>query len=647
MTELEGLEAIRRTDYRLTADPAFADALRALGFGEAADFDALLAVAPRVAGGRGPQRVIALPDGTARLRLRTTRRGGVLARLLPQRSASARGVEGELALWRTLRARGVDLPTPIAAIGRRRGLAWETHFASLDHAHAVDGFDWLTTPRSAHSLRRGVEAAARALRRLHDAGAIHGDLNLRNLLIEPEGGGFRCLFVDLDRARLVARASPGARMRELMRLLRSALKSGLEDRLDTRLRARALAAYCGRDRALRAAMRACEGGEILRLRRHRLAWRLQRALASSVAAALLAFLVPGCGPGPHDGAGAVGATDAPRWSLLAVGDTGRYRERSALFEGQLAVADAMRREALRAPVDGVVLLGDNFYDYGLLRDELATRIGANLVRPYCHFLSLAGPRSAEVEADCPIPPDARRPVPFFAVLGNHDRERPESIALERDAVPEFLPGWRMSAGLAEVVEVRPGVSLVLFESELAIDDRAAIEAALVSAIRAAKGPWRILATHRPIATDDFGRPPRGGYPDYVRDAIEQAGRPVQLVLCGHHHNLQAFALGPPTPLLQIGAGSGSRAEPPLATGHPDLLHASLALGFARIDLVEGEREGGSDGDVPDRLVVSLFRVPSWPWLERLIGFELAARYVVDRAGRVVSPPREGASRPAS
>ena len=48
----------------------------------------------------------------------------------------------------------------------------------------------------------------------------------------------------------------------------------------------------------------------------------------------------------------------------------------------------------------------------------------------------------------------------------------------------------------------------------------------------------------------------------------------------------------------------------------------------------------------DRLVVSLFRVPGWPWLERLYGHRLVARYEVDRAGRVEPPDREDDDRPA-
>jgi hypothetical protein len=218
------------------------------------------------------------------------------------------------------------------------------------------------------------------------------------------------------------------------------------------------------------------------------------------------------------------------------------------------------------------------------------------------------------------------------VLGNHDLENPESPRLQREVVPDFLPGWTMSASLTKVVELGQGISLILFESEVAIRDRDAIRAAITEAIDDAPGPWRILATHRPIATDDFGGPETwGGYPAWVRNAIADSGRPVQLVLAGHHHNLQAFALHEPSALLQVVAGSGSRAAPPLAQDPPGSLFGALELGFARVDLV------GSGAD--ERLSVSLFGTARWPILARIRRHTRLARFEVDRNGSVTQAGR--------
>jgi hypothetical protein len=317
-----------------------------------------------------------------------------------------------------------------------------------------------------------------------------------------------------------------------------------------------------------------------------------------------------------------------RWSLIATGDTGRTSTLASLFEGQLSVARSMTEEAQRHPVDDLVLLGDNFYWHGLAREHLVERIRTNLVGPYCYFLDLRGPRSSEVEDACEISAAARSPVGFFAVLGNHDIESRESIDLQRDVIPDFLPGWHMSRTLAQVYEVAPGVSLILFESELAIDDKDAIKRALLDALSDSRGPWRILATHRPIATDDDGFPPVGGYPGFVREAIAESGRSVQLVLAGHHHSLQVFEVTSPTPSLHIGIGSGSRAAPPLAQNHPDARFGALELGFARVDLV-------GHGDAEERLSVRLFAAPRWPWLALFQSYRLRAHFEVDRLGQVI------------
>lgn len=638
MSASERIVRIRRPNHRLAVVAEFHDRLVASGFDEPERLDALLEEAPTVAGGRGPHRRIALAGSDEALRIRPARHGGLLGGWLADRYASPDRIERELALWVELRERGLPLPTPVAAIATCRRGFWRCRLATLERSSARDGLAWLASQPDPTALRRVALAFARSLRALHDAGVVHGDLHLRNLLVEQDGDAFRCLFVDLDRTRRHASVSPADRLAELARLARSLEKRAVAARVDRRLRARVLAAYCGPDRDLRHALRALlrrgVTRERLRLAAHRFAWRAERILARRaarglglVALTLPLLLASAC---ERVRADAAPEADSPRWSLLAVGDTGQPDPKPDLFEGQLAVAEAMTQETRRVPVDGLVLLGDNFYDEGLLASELVKRLRTNVVRPYCHFLALDGPRSAEIEGACPEPTTARRPVPILAVLGNHDLESPESPELQRHVVPAFLPGWTMSDHLARVVEVRPGVSVVLFESEVAIDDRPALRGALIEAIRSAKGPWRILATHRPVATDEEGHPPVGGYPMWMRKAIAETGLPVQLVLSGHHHHLAAYAVRSPTPLLQIGVGSGSRASTEPLPPHPDRLFEALELGFARVDLVER-----ADGE---RLSVSLFSVPRWPLLTPVSEERLRARFEVDAAGRVALVP---------
>lgn len=277
MSEGDAIVTVHAQGHRLWAAREFLTATEALGFGEARAFHAALASGRTVEGGRASHRLLPLPGSDERLRLRPARHGGVLGRLLGGRFLSPERAPRELALWIALRRRGVPLPTPVAAIATRHTGFWQCHFAAIERAQAQDGLAWLASNPGPDALRRGTVAFARSLRRLHDAGVLHGDLNLRNLLIEGEGDALACLFVDLDHARMRDDLSPSDRLAELARLARSIEKLGLADRVDARLRARVVATYCGGDRALRRALLASRGREQRRLARHRIAWRASRA----------------------------------------------------------------------------------------------------------------------------------------------------------------------------------------------------------------------------------------------------------------------------------------------------------------------------------------------------------------------------------
>jgi hypothetical protein len=117
-----------------------------------------------------------------------------------------------------------------------------------------------------------------AIRRLHDAGVEHPDLQVRNVLLcssSPE----RIVVIDLDRARFRAAASPTARVRasHLARLVRSAIKEGLIDPRAgcARELASLLGGYAGRDRALRRALLQRARWERPKLKIHRIGYALR------------------------------------------------------------------------------------------------------------------------------------------------------------------------------------------------------------------------------------------------------------------------------------------------------------------------------------------------------------------------------------
>ena len=311
----------------------------------------------------------------------------------------------------------------------------------------------------------------------------------------------------------------------------------------------------------------------------------------------------------------------PAGSLLAVGDTGEpWGHMPWLFEGQLAVGRAMQREHAAAPVDAVLLLGDNFYPNGLLAEELVPRILENLARPYCAFVSPSAELAEQLGEDCPPRPPASRVPELFAVVGNHDVRSPGSLDLERHAIPRFILNWEMPLDEGPAVRELPGgISLIFLVSESPWD--AAEVAKLAAVLSAAKGPWKLIVGHRPPIA---GHP---GLSQMISRASEVSGETVHAYLAGHVHALGAIVGRDHAPALTVIAGSGSHAELQEAREY-EIIEADVlveALGFVRVDslMVEGER----------RLRVSLFKARPSPALA-FLGSTPVRRYEIDLEGNV-------------
>jgi hypothetical protein len=128
-----------------------------------------------------------------------------------------------------------------------------------------------------------VRRVGQAIRRLHDAGVEHPDLQVRNVLL-CQNPPDRVVVIDLDGARFHGAASPPARVRASnpARIVRSAVKEGLLDpRAGCRRELAALlGGYVGRDRALRDALRRRAARERAKLFIHRIGYRLRGAADS-------------------------------------------------------------------------------------------------------------------------------------------------------------------------------------------------------------------------------------------------------------------------------------------------------------------------------------------------------------------------------
>jgi hypothetical protein len=284
---------------------------------------------------------------------------------------------------------------------------------------------------------------------------------------------------------------------------------------------------------------------------------------------------------------AIGAPSAgePRFSLLAVGDTGEPGPLDRA--GPLAaVGEALAREDRRHPVNALVLLGDNFYPHGLLESELVSRLRSDVVGPFCHFVDLSGARSAEVAPVCGVG-SSRHPVPIYVVLGNHDYESPRGPRLERERVPLFVANWHVARGLAETIEFPAGVSLVLVDSVALAEG--SDPTPLREAIRTSRGPWRILAVHQPVVPardrSPHARAVHARYQHEIQRVLHDSGVQLHLVLSGDEHNLQLIEIPGSSPRLQVVAGSGSKPKR-LRSSNPRIRFELSRPGFARVDLVE-------------------------------------------------------------
>jgi tRNA A-37 threonylcarbamoyl transferase component Bud32 len=121
---------------------------------------------------------------------------------------------------------------------------------------------------------RAAAAAGEAVRTLHDAGVLHGDLHLKNLLLLEQGDRTRALLADLEPGRWAPQPDPRRRMAEIMRLYRSIVKRRLLDTAGPEVLASFLEAYTRGDPTLRAALLAHLRRERRRVALHALGYRL-------------------------------------------------------------------------------------------------------------------------------------------------------------------------------------------------------------------------------------------------------------------------------------------------------------------------------------------------------------------------------------
>jgi len=233
--------------------------------------------------GRTPHPSIPLEDGT-RMVLRQYSHGGLLRAITGKLYFVGARSFRELALTEEIRSCGISTISSIGAIHHRILFPfYQAYFLSLEIPRAIDPIQYFQEmgarpTRENLSLKRNtIRSAGLLIRQFHQAGFLHGDLQLKNILIE----GDQLLLIDFDRSYRRPNLSIQEKMRNLLRLNRSAEKRIQEGLPLTRTdRWRFFLAYAGDDRRIQEAMEKALQTYSLRLLFYRLGWAIQNIIGS-------------------------------------------------------------------------------------------------------------------------------------------------------------------------------------------------------------------------------------------------------------------------------------------------------------------------------------------------------------------------------
>jgi hypothetical protein len=250
-----------------------------------------------------------------------------------------------------------------------------------------------------------------------------------------------------------------------------------------------------------------------------------------------------------------------RLRIVVVGDTGT---------GAGKVAAGIAKIHRAAPVDAIILTGDNFYPCGVTSE---TDPRWRLALP----LTKIGP-------------------PVLPVLGNHDVDCGKADPMAQIRATGRIPGWQFPA---RQYVVRSGLATfaMLDTTPFVRARNQDAETFLRTALTGATTPWRIVAGHHPIISSGF----HGYFPrDEVRlmrpmaDVMKSVG--AELYLCGHDHHLELIR----GKVLYLVSGAGSDPIPPIRLRQRTIFPSEIGrerLGFAVVELTrEKVRVRFHDGD---------------------------------------------------
>lgn len=185
---------------------------------EAALFDEVRCE-PLHASGRGTVYRFPLEQGTGVVR--RCRRGGLAGHLLKDRYLIHNRPLQEWRVHRYLFERGLSVPEPLGVVWMRSGVWYSGSIATRE----VRGAELpALAERPLETQRPLLERTGALIRRMHELGVYHADLQVGNVLVDEDSA--KIYLIDFDKARM-GRVSSLGRMRNLLRFRRSCMKHGL------------------------------------------------------------------------------------------------------------------------------------------------------------------------------------------------------------------------------------------------------------------------------------------------------------------------------------------------------------------------------------------------------------------------------------
>ncbi len=247
---------------------------------------------------------------------------------------------------------------------------------------------------------------------------------------------------------------------------------------------------------------------------------------------------------------ALNRTSGAILKLLVLGDQGTGSEH------QKAIAESLEAKC-KAGVDGVLLLGDNFYPHGV----------SSVEDPQwkTKFEEIYG-------GPCLLK------TPFYVTLGNHDYQGNPLAVIQYSALSSrwIAPGRFYSVKFGSLLE------FIDFDTSIAdwcFSDKDCSFSFLINSLAKSKSTaWRLVAGHHPLRSSSLkgftydGNDPRAFF---MRKAI--CGK-ADIALFGHSHHLEMRRDSDcKTPYAILGAGGGDIAKVS-PNGQPVYLREGLGFG---------------------------------------------------------------------